>query len=73
MRDTERTDKVLLGRECPYWGGSGPLVPRELRDLVHGTQGHRYQFAPDRVDAFVAWLRGVPSRGLLGRPASWCA
>ena len=34
VRDTGRTDRVLLGREYAYWGGSGPLVPQELRDLV---------------------------------------
>lgn len=73
VRDIGRTDRVLLGREYSYWGGSGPLVPQELRDLIHSTQGHRNQFAPDRVDAFVAWLRGMPGHGFLGRPANWPA
>lgn len=73
VRDTGRTDRVLLGREYAYWGGSGPLVPQELSDLVHSTQGHRNQFTPERVSAFVTWLRGMPGRGLLGRPANWPA
>lgn len=70
-RDTGRTDNVLIGREFAYWGEAAPLIPPGLRDFVHPTQGHRCNFPSDRVEAFLAWIHGMPDRGFLGRPANW--
>lgn len=71
QRDTGTTDRVLLASAYAFWGRSGPVVPPELFDLVHGTQGHRCRFAPDRVLAFSEWLQGMPFRGCLGNPSNW--
>jgi hypothetical protein len=52
---------------------AGAIHPRPEGRGLPRFYGHRNQFAPDRVDAFVAWLRGMPGRGFLGRPANWPA
>lgn len=71
-RDTGSTDNVLAGRDYAYWGGSGPNLPVELQGILHGTQGHKNNLIPPAlVAAFVSWVRGMPDRGLLGRPANW--
>lgn len=70
-RDTGRTDRVLISRKYAYWGDAAPLIPIDLRDLVHPTQGHRCNFSDDRVEAFVTWFNSMTSRGFLGRPANW--
>jgi hypothetical protein len=70
-RDTGRTDRVLLGRNFAYWGDNGPKVPDVLADFVHKTQGHKNRFAPERVEAFVAWIHGLPDRGLIADPTDW--
>ncbi|KMO31269.1 hypothetical protein VQ03_27465 [Methylobacterium tarhaniae] len=70
--DTGSTENVLIGSEYAYWGGEGPILPPELRGIPHGTQGHsNNRFSPELRAAFVAWARGIPGRGFLGRPANW--
>lgn len=70
--DTGSTEKVLIGYEYAYWGGGGPTLPSELRQIPHGTQGHsNNRFSPELKAAFVAWAHGMPGRGFLGRPANW--
>lgn len=72
MRDTGYTDNVLLGREYAYWGGSGPSLPVELEKIAHSTQGHiNNSIPPALVTAFISWVRGMPDRGFMGRPANW--
>jgi len=70
-RDTGITDRILLGTEFAYWGGSGPKVPADLHDFVVATQGHKCRFKPDRIDAFMAWLSTHPERGYVDEPADW--
>lgn len=70
-RDTGRTDRVLIAKEYAYWGGGGPRIPDSLMDFVHTTQGRKSRFPPNRVHAFVAWIRGLPDRGLISDPTDW--
>ncbi|MDP4025172.1 hypothetical protein Q8W71_21300 [Methylobacterium sp. NEAU 140] len=71
-RDTAYTENVLIGREYAYWGGFGPNLPSELKDIAHGTQGHKNKsIQPEIVSDFISWVRGMPDRGFLGRPANW--
>ncbi len=70
-RDTGSTSRVLLGRDYAYWGKDGPSVPDRFSQFVHSTQGHKVRFPPPEVETFVAWLRSMPERGLIGRPANW--
>lgn len=72
VRDTAKTDRVLLGRDFCYWGGGrAPLVPPHLQCFVHPTQGHKNNFSEAEKDALLAWLGGMPKRGWVGDPANW--
>jgi hypothetical protein len=70
-RDTGKTDRVLVGRDFAYWGGAGPKIPESLSEFVHKTQGHKNHFLPERIEAFTAWIRGLPDRGLISAPTDW--
>lgn len=72
-RDTDATDRVLMGTDYCYWGGSGPFIPQEFSEFVHSTQGHKCKFPPERVELFVDWLRGSPERGYVSDPTDWPA
>ena len=75
QRDTG-TDRVLLGDDFAYWGGSGPKIPTRFRDY-HGvdiccvTQGHKCRFPNVLISEFVAWFRSLHVNGYLGRPLDW--
>jgi hypothetical protein len=71
VRDTGRTEKVLIGREFAYWGGAGPAAPSKLRHMIPNGRPYRCRFRDDDRDAFVAWLRGRSERGFRGEPADW--
>lgn len=62
---------VLVADDFVYFGGHGPATPPELAFLGVG-RGHRCQFTPEQVDAFLGWIAARP-RGILGRPAMWPA
>ncbi|MGW5961056.1 Nmad2 family putative nucleotide modification protein [Methylorubrum thiocyanatum] len=69
--DTGYTDRVLVGWEYAYWGRSARRIPTELREMLPVTQGHLNRLPlPLRV-AFVDWLRVMPDRGYIDRPANW--
>jgi hypothetical protein len=70
-RDTGKTDRVLIGKDFAYWGGHGPKVPDALAEFVHKTQGHKNHFPPERVEAFVAWVRGLPNFRRIADPTDW--
>lgn len=76
-RDT-RTNRVLIGLDFVYWGGSGPLIPKYLRafgedeeDLCTSTQGHKSRFSDELIAAAVDWFEGFTERGFQGRPDQW--
>jgi hypothetical protein len=72
LRDTHVTNRVLLGREFCYWGGtSPPAIPSNLRRFVHGTQGHKNSFDEKEKEAMRAWLATLTQRGCIGEPANW--
>lgn len=71
-KDTGITERVLVSEDFAYWGGENPpVIPEELSDFVHTTQGHRCCFPAERVAAFMAWLETLPRPHMLGRPANW--
>ena len=72
VRDTGRTDRVLLGREFCYWGASSPpAIPKHLCRFVHKTQFHRNNFTEAEKAAMRAWLATLLQRGRVGEPANW--
>jgi hypothetical protein len=71
-RDTFKTDRVLVGRDFCYWGGSEPpRIPEHLRCFVHTTQGHKNHFSDAEKSALMSWLGTLHRRGRVGDPADW--
>ena len=69
------TNAVLISQSFVYFGGTGPEIPRALRedfdtDLVHSTQGHRCRLPDELIIAAVRWINELGA-GVQGRPADW--
>ncbi|MCC8948184.1 hypothetical protein H8A97_24500 [Bradyrhizobium sp. Arg62] len=69
-------NRVLVSRTFTYWGGQGPAVPAEFRnfngdDIVCAARNHRSNFAPELVQAFLAWLAPLKHDGYSGEPLDW--
>jgi hypothetical protein len=63
------TDRVLIGEDFIYWGGGGPLLPREFSVLIKPKgPGHLCNFPQCVVRAFIRWFRGQSVRGCQGTP-----
>lgn len=74
LRDT-KSERVLIGDEFVYCGGTGPVVPASLRneygfDLVHNRPAYRSNFTDEHVAAIVEWIRSLEP-GMQGRPHDW--
>lgn len=75
VRVDTSVDAVLISQSYVYFGGSGPQVPRALRedfdvDLVHSGRGHRCRFSEGLINATLMWVDGLGT-GIRGRPADW--
>lgn len=70
-RDTETTQKVLIGMEFAYYGKAAPSIPHELGFIVKKGPGHKCQFADDDRTAVEAWIVTLPERGYVNEPGRW--
>ena len=72
--DTQ-VDRVLVGREYAYWGGTGPPVPRRFRQDygvdVCAQRGYKCRLPEVLVEDFVEWFRALDVEGYLGSPLDW--
>lgn len=69
------TNRVLIGTNFVYFGGSGPAVPESLRskyevDLVHEGIGDHYVLEPEHMGASLEWITSLGT-GVRGRPGDW--
>jgi hypothetical protein len=75
VKHDTRSEKVLIGTEFTYWGGSGPQIPAHFRnyegDDICAKRGHRVNFAEGLVEEFVGWVRSLNSHGYVGAPLDW--
>ena len=70
-KDTQ-TDRILLGKEFIYWGGSGPKIPEfHGYDICKKGPGHKSKFPEDVISCFIDWLCSFEERGFSGRPLRW--
>lgn len=75
IRNDTRTDRVLIGTEFAYWGGSGPKIPPNLRnyqghDICIG-RGYKKHYPAGMEAEFIAWISSLQAHGYLGRPLDW--
>ena len=71
------TNRVLLGDDFVYWGGSGPALPRHFlsydphHETVCAGRGHRSHFPTQLVKDLIAWIRSFHESGYSGEPLDW--
>nr|VFK21808.1 MAG: hypothetical protein BECKLPF1236A_GA0070988_103183 [Candidatus Kentron sp. LPFa]VFK34939.1 MAG: hypothetical protein BECKLPF1236C_GA0070990_103153 [Candidatus Kentron sp. LPFa] len=75
IRNDTQTDRVLIGEEFGYWGGSGPEIPQKFRDY-HGAdicagRNHKNQFPDELVTEFIEWFRSLKQTGYQGKSLDW--
>jgi hypothetical protein len=68
LRHDTQTEKVLVGEQFTYWGGSGPLVPPEHQSVLRKGQGHRSRFPEEVIQDFIGWISSTGERGYRGPP-----
>jgi hypothetical protein len=72
--DTQ-TNRVLVGNEFIYWGGTGPAILKRFREWagydISAGRGHKTNFPARMRDAFVEWTRSLGLRGCVGVPGEW--
>nr|VFK78319.1 MAG: hypothetical protein BECKSD772D_GA0070982_101152 [Candidatus Kentron sp. SD] len=77
IRNDTRTDRLLIGEEFAYWGGSGPEIPQKFRDyngidICKKGPGHKSEIFPNELVAeFVEWFRSLEQAGYQGKPLDW--
>jgi hypothetical protein len=61
---------VLLSNHYFYFGDSPVDLPEELLEIVKKGPGHKANFDPYDVDAFIHWIHsfGYPPATLIGKP-----
>ncbi|MET4258748.1 hypothetical protein ABIC09_003698 [Bradyrhizobium sp. S3.12.5] len=74
-RDT-RVNRILVSNDFIYFGGAGPFVPLNLKDL-HGRQVVHKGVGQSRFDdaqlvgQFECWVRSLGDMGYRGAPYEW--
>ena len=71
VNDTQ-TDRVLVGEDFIYWGGSGPKIPDfHGIDICKRGPAHKSKFPEHVVSALVEWFCSFEEEGFRGRPLKW--
>jgi hypothetical protein len=69
------SEKVLIGTDFAYWGGSGPQIPAQFRnyngDDICAKRSYLVNFVEGLTEEFLAWVRGFNKQGYVGRPLDW--
>jgi hypothetical protein len=74
IKNDTQSNKVLLGSEFVYWGGSGPTIPSQFRQPgtdIRAVRGHKNNFSSQFVEQFLEWYHSQPDDGYVGRPLDW--
>ena len=70
-----RVDRVLVGHEFAYWGGSGPTLPGDFRAYgsvdICAVRGHKCIFPEPLIVDFVDWYRSLNESGYRVAPLDW--
>nr|VFJ63211.1 MAG: hypothetical protein BECKDK2373C_GA0170839_110424 [Candidatus Kentron sp. DK] len=75
IKNDTQTDKVLIGEEFAYWGGSGPVIPQRFRDYngidICAGRNHKSRFPDELVAEFIEWFQSLKQTGYQGKPLDW--
>jgi hypothetical protein len=75
VKNDTQANRVLIGEEFVYWGGSGPKLPGQFRNFngvdICAKRGHKRNFPDDLVTAFVGWIKESGEQGVVAPPLDW--
>nr|VFK20816.1 MAG: hypothetical protein BECKLPF1236B_GA0070989_12265 [Candidatus Kentron sp. LPFa] len=77
IRNDIQTDRVLIGEEFAYWGGSElvPKIPKKFRNYngidICAGRNHKNQFPDELVTEFIEWFRSLKQTGYQGKSLDW--
>lgn len=75
IENDTQTDRVLIGDDFAYWGGSGPAIPERFRNYegidICAVRNHKSRFPPDLLNDFIEWFHSLHDHGYLGAPLDW--
>jgi hypothetical protein len=75
VENDTQTPNVLIATDFAYFGGEGPQIPAEFRNFngydLCAVRGHKSNFPPSLVEAFVVWFRSLGAQGYIGVPLDW--
>jgi hypothetical protein len=75
VKNDTQANRVLIGEEYIYWGGSGPKVPAKFRNFngidICARRGHKRNFPDEMVIAFVDWIKESGEKGFIAPPLDW--
>ena len=69
-------DRILVSNDFVYFGGTGPTIPRRLRnhsgvDLCKAGQGRKIFEDPRMIRDFESWIASLGKNGYAGEPLEW--
>lgn len=68
--DTDtKTDRMLVGTDFIYWGGSGPLIPKRFNICI--GRGYKHRFPDTNVYAFISWIQSLGVNGYISQPRNF--
>ena len=71
------TNRVLVSDDFVYWGGSGPVLPKQFlnygpyHESICAGRGHRNHFPEEFVEGLIVWIRSFHETGYRGEPLDW--
>ena len=75
IRNDTQTDRVLIGEEFVYWGGSGPQIDADFCNYashdICAIRHHKSNFPSGFVSDFVRWFGLLGDYGYQGDPGDW--
>lgn len=70
LRKDTRGANVLISENFYYFGNNAPLIPENLNNVIHSTQGQKKLSKPES-DKFTVWVSNSFKSGIHGDPVSW--
>lgn len=71
VRDTGKTDRVLIGHDFIYWGDAAPMLPPRFQNFVMASPGYANHFEEAEVGRLLDWAWSQDAVGQVGDPLEW--
>lgn len=71
QRDTQHTNRVLLGTKFSYFGEEGPVLPPLEYDISRPLRNMKYSFSEKDHQTLMVYLNDLSGKGYTAQPANW--